>query len=289
VVGVDGSSGGAHALRWAVAEGQHRGRPVVAVLAWGYLDQHAAGLPVFDPDYGEPDARRALAVFVDEALGEGSSGVGEQRVVCDLPARALLEAAEDADLLVVGARGLGGFRGLLLGSVSQHCLHHSPVPVAVVREEDPRPETGRVVVGIDASETARHALEWAVAEAAARGAELEVVHGWQAPYLGGYPYAMPLDPAPYEEAAIATVDHALGEVDVAALASPPIRTIAAGGARSGLLDASRRADLIVVGARGIGGFRGMLLGSISHAVARHAECPVVVVPAAPSDLEREEP
>jgi len=285
VVGVDGSDGATSSLQWAVGVGDRRGWPVRAVLAWGYLDQHSVGLPTFNPDYGEPEAKAALAAFVAEAVGEDVGGI-EQAVVNDLPARALLDQTDGAELLIVGARGLGGWRGLLMGSVSQHCLHHSEVPVAVVREDvSTRRTFGRVVVGVDGSETSAAALEWAVAEAASRGAQLEVVHTWQL-VVGPSPYVA-MDPEPYEDAARGVMDEVLARVDTSVLGAEVIRTVVPGSARATLIDAASEADLAVVGARGMGGFRGMLLGSVSHALARHAACPVVVIPAAASDRDRD--
>ena len=135
VVGVDGSEGGERALRWAAGEARLRGAPLRAVWAWSYMDQPGGG---FDPGYGEDRARAGL----DEALaGLGDEGGGvevERLVVCDLPVRALLDAAGGADLLVVGSRGLGGFKGLLLGSVGSQVAHHAPCPVVIV----PGPERG---------------------------------------------------------------------------------------------------------------------------------------------------
>jgi nucleotide-binding universal stress UspA family protein len=288
LVGMDGSESAADALRWAVEEAARHGATVSALLAWGYLEQyHEHGGPTFDPTYGEEDVRAALRAFVRAAVGDDPAAPVEEDIVCDLPARALLDRAKDADLVVVGARGLGGFRGLLVGSVSQHVLHHSPVPVAVIRAAARPDHDGpqRVVVGVDGSDTSQRALEWAVAEAASRAAELEVVHSYTVPYLGGYPYAEPLDPAPFQEAASKLLDDALDATDTSALPGAPIRTLSLGGARPGLLDASQDADLVVVGARGVGGFRGMLLGSVSHAVAQHATCPVVVVPPAEAEAE----
>ena len=129
VVGVDGSDGGRRALQWAAEEARLRGARLRVVHVWSYLNQ--AG-EAFDPAYGEDDARR----FLDESvagLGDGASGLDVERVaVNDLPARGLLDSAADADLLVVGARGMGGFRGLLLGSVSQQVAQHAPCPVVIV-------------------------------------------------------------------------------------------------------------------------------------------------------------
>jgi nucleotide-binding universal stress UspA family protein len=129
VVGVDGSEGARRALQWAAEEATLRGAALRVVHVWSYLDQ--AG-EAFDPAYGEDDARQRL----DQAIaGAGIEAGGldvDQRTVCDLAARGLLDSAADADLLVVGARGSGGFRGLLLGSVSQQVAQHAPCPVVIV-------------------------------------------------------------------------------------------------------------------------------------------------------------
>lgn len=280
VVGVDGSEGGALALQWALSEAQVRQWELEAVLAWGFLDQHHLGIAQsFDPGYSEADAAAALDGYVDDALGGAGAGV-QRTVVDDLPAHALLNAAKGADLLVVGARGLGGFKGLLIGSVSQRCLHETPCPVAVIREPVPRPaeQPPRVVVGVDGSSSARPALAWAVDEARARGVVLQVVHAWQPPYVAGFPFTGVLpDYQAYEAGAHELVADLLASVDLTGV--PEVeRTAACSGPATALLDASRSADLTVVGARGLGGVQRFLLGSVSHQVTLHATHPVVVVP-----------
>jgi nucleotide-binding universal stress UspA family protein len=260
---------------------------VTAILAWGFLDQHHADADAdadeFDPHYSHRDAAAALGAAVERTVGPATAASVEQRAVCDLPAPALLDAAAGAELLVVGARGLGGFRGLLLGSVSQHCLHHVTCPVAIVR-------TGattsgghimeRIVVGIDGSESSRRALRWAVDEARVRDAALEVVHTWHMPYVSGFPYvAATLDPSTFEDPARKLVDDMLAGVDTTGLSQPVERIVVCGGAASTLLESAKGADMLVVGSRGLGGFSGLLLGSVSHHVAHHATCPVVIVPA----------
>lgn len=133
VVGVDGSDHSERALRWAADEAGRRSTPLTVVLSWGLLDQHHAdGVERFDPHYTVADAQAALDAIVVRVIGEGATTV-ERKVVNDLPARALLETAEHAELLVVGARGLGGFSDLLLGSVSHRCLAHAASPTIVVR------------------------------------------------------------------------------------------------------------------------------------------------------------
>lgn len=137
MVGVDGSDGAARAVRWAVAEAEARPARITAVMAWTYLDQrHGPGQPDFDPAYTEETARQALDSYLGEAVGEDAARSIGRRTPCDLPARALLDAAADADLLVLGTRGVGGFKGLLLGSVAHQLVSHSPCPVVVVPPEN---------------------------------------------------------------------------------------------------------------------------------------------------------
>lgn len=278
LVGVDESPGSAAALRWAVAAGEARGWPVRAVLAWNYLEQHhGPGRPTeFDPAYGEPQAMIALDETLEHVLGEATAGNVERRLVNDHAGRALVELASDEDLLVVGARGLGAIRSMVLGSVSTYCLNHARCPVAVVHaESSSREVTGRVVVGVDGSESATKALEWALAEARARSATLDVVHAWSIPAV-----AIPYVPntLEIERAAAQLLDDAVRQAGVADDDPNVVRTVVPGPPAGVLLDLAERADLVIVGSRGLGGFKGLLLGSVGHQVATHAACPAVVVP-----------
>jgi nucleotide-binding universal stress UspA family protein len=291
IVGVDESAGAASALQWAVAEGTQRGWPVEAVLAWGLLNQHhtEAKAP-FDPDYTAAKAAAALDHFVRAAVGDAEV---EQRVVNDLPARALLDvaAADDVSLLVVGGRAMGGVRAALLGSVSYECLHRSQRPIAVVRAgmDLHRTEPGapqHVVVGVDGSGEALAALAWAVEDAAAKRARVEVVHAWHVPYVGTdmYGATLAIDPSPFEDAARQLVETALDSVDTTGLVHSLSSTVTHGGAATAVLTAGKDADLIVMGSRGLGGFGGLLLGSATNQVVHHAPCPVVVIPRGPDDV-----
>ena len=285
VVGVDGSENAAQALVWAAAEADRHGWPLTAVLAWGFLDQHhPGGGTEFDPEYNEARARAALDSYIEKALGAERATSVQRRVVCDFAVQALLDTADDAALLVAGARGLGGFRGLLLGSVTQQLLHYGTCPVAVVRPGSSTPAGGateRIVAGVDGSDTARQALRWAVEEARVRGAALEAVSAWHVPYVGDYPYTSALfDPTLFEEEGRRVLDGVVDSIDTSGLAHPVKRTLAGGGAAASLLHAAEGASLVVVGSRGLGGFKGLVLGSVSHQVAHRAPCPVVVVPPA---------
>lgn len=134
----------------------------------------------------------------------------------------------------------------------------------------------RIVVGLDSSEGSERALRWALDEAELRGAELELVHSFPPPEMVALPAVVTL-PSDDElrKGAEEIIDQALTNVggprDV-----PVVRTVRSGGAASVLCEAAEGADLLVVGARGLGGFRGLLLGSVTHQVVAHAPCPVVV-------------
>lgn len=279
VVGVDESPNAAQALRWAVEEGAVRHEPVTAVMAWGYIAQHnAEPNQPFNPDYHEADARAVLTELVRRAVGT-ESGV-TQKLVCDLAPRALLEAAHGATLLVVGARGVGGFEGLLLGSVSRQVLHHATCPVAVVRTSSHAPVTRRIIVGVDGSESARRALRWAIDEGRARQVPVVAVHAWRYPYTSIGFYAPVVDLDLVEKSAAALLDQQIEAVDTSGLPSPVERRVVPGPGAAAIMASADEDALVVVGSRGLGGFQGLLLGSVSDQLTLHASCPVVVLPAA---------
>ncbi|TVZ04367.1 universal stress protein [Trebonia kvetii] len=132
VVGVDRSDSAKAALAWAVRQAGLTGAEVDAVAAWLPLVQFG-----WAPPYDGPGPREAAEAALDEAIDdvrlEALGVVIRPVVVRENAARALLDAAKDADLLVVGSRGHSGFTEALLGSVGQHCVHHARCPVVVVR------------------------------------------------------------------------------------------------------------------------------------------------------------
>lgn len=271
VVGVDGSEHAAIALRWAAARGEQRGDEVVAVFAWTYVD-HGHQPPGEDllGKFSDTDARQIL----DRAVAAAGIPVDVATLIVNEPAaEALIGAAGPDDLIVVGARGLGGFKGLLLGSVSQHVLEVASSPVAVIHGEDEASRRGSIVVGIDNSELSTQALHWAAAEAAATAASLRIVHAWQVPL--------------YAEMAVPQVLTALEEGAnelLAEAAKDPVLDgltveleVACNGSAIALLAHDGDASMIVVANRGFGPVKRLLLGSTSHQVVQHATVPVVVV------------
>jgi len=135
VVGVDGSEGSLDALEFAVAEARRRGADVKAVAAWHIPSAaYSSGFvpfPVQTSDYEEP-ARAMLEKSIASLNGERADVTMTPVVRQGQAAGVLTDEARGAELLVVGSRGLGGFRGLLLGSVSQQCASHTPCPIAIV-------------------------------------------------------------------------------------------------------------------------------------------------------------
>lgn len=273
VVGTDGSPKARVALQWAVEEAELHDASVEALLVWSLLDQHHAdGSNRFDPAYGQAAAQAAVEAWVHEVVGEATVTA---RAVCDLPARALLEAGDSADLLVIGARGKGGFEELLLGSVSERVAEQASRPLAVVRS-GALVRGGRVVVGVDGSASSSDALRWAATEARVRGAELDVVHAWRVPAMETSPWVAAYTSCnDMENAGRAVLDEAL--------ADPSLRDVSArgqlshGGAGGALVERATSAGLVVVGSRGLGRLGRPLLGSVSRQVLHHAPCPVVVV------------
>jgi nucleotide-binding universal stress UspA family protein len=135
VVGVDGSPGAELALRFAAREAKLRGASLRAVIAWHMpsLAYGSALAPVgVDPGEFEEAARETLERAVSAAAGELEGVAVEQVVALGQAAEVLVEQAREADLLVVGTRGHGGFTGLLLGSVGLQCAHHAPCPTVIV-------------------------------------------------------------------------------------------------------------------------------------------------------------
>lgn len=197
------------------------------------------------------------------------------------PRHGLLEAAEaaDADLIVVGSRGRGGFRGLRLGGTADHLVRHAGVPVAVVPDTGGPVAEGTIVVGVDGSDANRPALEWAAALAERVGASVEAVFVHD-PMADSYPHP-PVDNWHYRgqdraEAMVKEVDEAV---------SVPVRFRDVAGNVVTALDAAANgvdAAFVVVGTRGGVADRmpapGRVLGRTTVQLLHHAHRPVVVVP-----------
>jgi nucleotide-binding universal stress UspA family protein len=268
VAGYDGSPGAAQALRWAAREARARDTELTVCLAW--TPDHME-LPT-ESDLCDL-ARQHGHEILTRGLPYAESLLGHGRVRADLAggpaARVLCERSRNADMVVVGGRGHSELPGLQLGSVSWQVAGHASGRVVVVRGpwRPANQPPGPVVAGVDGSAAARAAIVFAFEEATLRGVPLMAV------------------------CALTDAPGRLGEIrrireDFENLMADEAKThpevsvwhrVLPGTPRSALLAAAAEAQLLVVGARGRGGFDEMSLGSIAHAVLQYAPCPVAVV------------
>ncbi|EHY87917.1 universal stress protein [Saccharomonospora azurea] len=283
VVGVDGSESALGAVRWAAEEAALRADTVRLV--------HAYVVPL----HGYPDFVATFPRLRDGMRHQGGAWLDEARetvgaVAPDVPVEtdlveeeavsALVEESRRARITVLGSRGLGGFTGMLVGSVAVGLATHGHSPVVVVRRstESLGPEAP-IVVGADGSEASTAALRFAFDEAVARAAPVTVVRTWRGIFLDeAVPrYPMKVDPAEIEDGERAALAEQVGPlreshpdiaVETVVVRGRPVRT---------LLHHGRSARMLVVGSRGRSGFSGMLLGSTSQALVTHAPCPVAVI------------
>jgi nucleotide-binding universal stress UspA family protein len=283
VVGIDGSKPSQRALQWAAETAVRHGSSLDVVHAWKMPYSFHDEVKHFDVAAFKAEAQTVLDDAIASLAGLGRVVPSCRSLVVheDDAALALLGAAEDAELLVVGSRGRGGFAGLLLGSVSRRCLEYAPCPVAVVPPGWEPDGDGRVVVGIDGSQPSYRALHWAVNEAVSRNARLDVVNAshYHLPVAPPFGLIVAADRDELDKASRRLLEEMVGGALRRGEARPPdVELIASpSSAARALLETADGADLLVVGSRGRGAFRGMLLGSVSQQCVHHARCPVVVV------------
>ena len=268
VAGYDGSPGAAQALRWAAREARARGTTLTVSLAW--TPDHIE-LPT-ESDLCDL-ARQHGREILTRGLPYAESVLGPGRVRADLAAgsaaRVLCERSRDADMVVVGSRGCGELPGLRLGSVSWQVAGHASGRVVVVRGawRPANQPPGPVVLGADGSPAGQAAITFAFEEAALRDVPLVTACALtDAPGRLGRSHQVEGD---FDQiVAVEAKEHP--EVSV-------VRQVLPGTPRAVLLSAAADAQLLVVGARGRGGFDEMSLGSIAQAMLLYAPGPVAVV------------
>ena len=283
VVGYDGSAGAQSALAWAAREAVHRGRPLRIVHTYWY-EPALATSELLAPREEVAREARALA---DQAANMASGLAPDLDVATavheDYPARALVNESKSAALVVVGARGLGGFTGLLLGSVSHEVATHAHCPVVVLRARQgadaPPAADAPVVVGVHGTALSQPALDVAFDYASSHRRRVLAVHAW-VPHLveAALAGAPPIGDWDRElDAARAKLSAALTpwrekHPDVAGE-----ERVVAAPAADARVRLTRGAALLVVGSHGRGEIASIALGSVSHAVLHRAACPVAVV------------
>ncbi|WP_127508515.1 universal stress protein [Actinoplanes solisilvae] len=282
VVGVDGSPSSLDAVELAATEAGLRHLRLHIVHAFVWPASLVAARPARE---GAPEPATVVRTQADTIVAEAKTHAEKAaagivittEVASGPPSFVLLERSRHATLVVVGDRGLGRFDGILAGSVATHLATYGSTPVVVVRGSEK--QGGPVVVGVDGSARSARALEFAAGEASLRGAELIAVHVWRTPALAGPGDAMPLVYdldllEAQEDRRLSTALDGLGD------RYPGLRVhreLGRGSAGPVLTSWSRRAQLMVVGDRGRGGFAALLLGSVSQYLIFHSACPVAVV------------
>jgi nucleotide-binding universal stress UspA family protein len=273
LVGVDGSEAAAAALAWAGRLAHGTGAEVV--IANVFEPEQPEGVPETYEDL-KGAAGRQLDLEWSEPVT--SSGAPHRSLLLTGTRDRLLDAAdqEDADLVVIGLRGRGGFAGLHMGSLAHHLAHHTTRPLAIVPVPGAQAPLERIVVGVDGSEGSACAARWCAGLARALNAEVIAVYAFE-PLAE---WVSESDPrswrqsveqelqarwlAPIREAGVAVRARVVEKIHpVAALAS---------------VIEQEGAGLAVVGARGTGGFLGLRLGRVPVQLVHHTHIPVVVVP-----------
>lgn len=283
VVGWDSSPAATAALNWALDTALqahchvHLVHAVLAVPPGPY-----STMPL-DQGVYDDIANAVIALGIDHARERAPHvNVTSERVYRGV-AGALLDTAEDGDIVAIGSRSHGGFAGLLVGSTAVQVATHSTVPVVVMHAPGTRKRTyspsGPIVVGVDGSSLSDRAVEFALQLGAQLHRRVLAVHSWTLPPVELVP------PSIISEAEIQALRDDQERLAHEALAGwrerfPEVGldvSVVQGVAQAVLLQMSERASLVVVGTRGRGEFRGAILGSTSNEVLHEAGCPIAVV------------
>ncbi|MFF4805596.1 universal stress protein [Streptomyces sp. NPDC001351] len=293
IVGLDGSSESRAAAEWAAREAKLRGLPVKLVQVWEPVPAPMAQAPLLGAETHQHWTERIPRESADGLRLRHPGVEVSTDQLTGRPAEALVDAAKDADMLVLGSRGLGGIGGFLVGSVGLAVVAHTERPVVLVRageqaaDEHEMDEAGipsaatafrPVVLGLDVAGPDETLLGFAFEAAARRSVPLRVVHAWNPPPY--YAYGMALEPA---------VEREMAKGDAVMLTEvlrpwrqkyPDVEVVEQshyGSPSLLLIEASREASLVVVGRRVRRSSAGAHIGTVTHAVLHHSTAPVAVV------------
>ncbi|MER6099911.1 universal stress protein [Streptomyces sp. NPDC001728] len=283
IVGADGSTSSLGAVEAAAREARWRDAELRIVHAFHWPVARVPlwqALPMPTRDEIQRMSEGLVTAAVERARTVAPTVDVTHVVVRGAPVTVLEAQSRAAELSVVGSRGVGGLVGLMVGSTAVHLAAHGRCPVLVVRDQSE--PAGPILLGADGSRAGSAAVDFAFAEAALRGAGLVALHAWT---TWNAPVPPPQDPAEPYASAPGMLAEAEERLLAEALAGhresypevPVELRLVHGPTREALIEASGAAQLLVVGARGRGGFAGLLLGSVSLAALHHAHCPVAVV------------
>jgi nucleotide-binding universal stress UspA family protein len=287
VVGVDGSEESLRAVEWAALEAKRHSSPLRIVSAPAVMPRmHAYHVPPAEIAVAlRVIAARALAAAITRSEEVAPGLPIETSLLSGPPALAVAESGSDASMLVVGARGAGGFAAMILGSVSRYVASRASCPVVVVREESMAVHR-EIAVGIRDPQDTTGTLAFAFEEAALRGADLVAVHTryWFPPSWrpGTVPEVAGLPPADPDRIAAEAASGMASMLEGWRAKYPEVRVrhdVIHGHPGRVLASYSARADLVVLGRHDHPAGAGPGIGSTQHAVLDHAHGPVAVIPA----------
>jgi nucleotide-binding universal stress UspA family protein len=283
VVGHDGSVGSDMALEWALDMAERRRAPVRIVRVFEpsmYDSGLGGGYSAGDVRDLRSSAEAQLATALDRSRRTHADLDVTASMEDGVPEHVLVEQSREADTVVLGSRGAGGFSTLVAGSTTMHVASHAACTVIAVPASTLSAAASGVVVGADGSEVSDAAIAYAFQQASGLGSPLTAVHAWLEPLTGsvmGSVLPLKEDPVAYtKDQEILLAESLAGwsekypDVDVRrrVVHSHPVRA---------LVEAAAGAELLVVGCRGRGAVRSLLLGSVSHGVLHLATTPVAVV------------
>jgi nucleotide-binding universal stress UspA family protein len=281
LVAVDGSAESDAAVSWAVREASMRHEPVTlmhvvqpVVVKWPVSAGHSTVA-----EWQEDNARLAIEQGRKSfnAVVDVEPPDVRTEVVYSHPVDALVDASTEARMIVVGSHGRGVAGRVLWGSVSRGVVEHAHCPVAVIRSDQPpgpAHATAPVLVGVDGSPASEAATAWAFDEASRRDVALVALHAWSD--VGVFPI-LGMDWRTYQDQGEELLAERLAGWQERYPDVQITRRLVCDTPARWLIDESQRAQLVVVGSHGRGGFAGMHLGSVAATVAQSAKAPVIVV------------
>lgn len=275
VVGVDTSTSSTAALDWAADYAEATHSPIHLVHGFSHDHPDLFFNMGTGPEKLRAGGERVLAHAKNrtEALHSGLRITTAH--VDGYPAAALVRASRHASIVVVGAHGDSMLRLSSLGETAHQVAAHSRAPVAVIRR-DSGSEYGRITVGVDRSDHSRKALAWAFGRAEETSRELFVLHAWQ-PNDAKDPNLGVADWETYTAQCRAEIEASVANQQALHPSVKVLTEIAEGNPIRRLIEQSNGSDLVVIGARGRGGFEGLKLGRVAGEILAHANSPLVVM------------